>query len=68
MGLDDNLFVKKNNTDPYIARTINSSLPNRKILKLSLNDNINHNLMSILINDTYKNFHNKNMINLKIKN
>jgi len=61
LGPDDNLFVKKNNTYPCIARTINSPSPNRKTLKISLIDNINHNLMCILTNDTPENFNNINI-------
>ncbi|OUM57665.1 hypothetical protein PIROE2DRAFT_64870 [Piromyces sp. E2] len=56
---DDDLFIKKNNTDPCIAKAIPSQNYERKILKISLIDDINFkiecNILNEIKDDTIKN-------------
>jgi len=55
----NDLFIKKNNTDPYIARTLTSQNYERKILRISMIDDIDVTAEFKLLNDIKEEFNEK---------
>ena len=67
LGPDDDLFIKKNNTDPCIAKAVTTQNYERKILRISMIDDIDVTAEFKLVNDIKEEF-NENEIKNKNKN